>query len=47
MSGGGGVEASAPDATVVGGRFGKAKYFASTVLGELEEETHAELEVAP
>src|SRR5580692_6879403 len=34
ISGGGGV-ASGPDASIVGGRTGKAKYFASTVLGLL------------
>jgi len=32
---------------VVGGRLGKAKYFASTVLGELDEETEAAYEVSP
>jgi hypothetical protein len=47
ISGGGGGEATAPDASVVGGRFGKAKYFASTVLGELSEETHKEYEITP
>jgi hypothetical protein len=47
ISGGGGGEASAPDASVVGGRLGKAKYFASTVLGELEEVTHEPFEVTP
>jgi hypothetical protein len=47
ISGGGGGEASAPDASITGGRLGKAKYFASTVLGELSEETHEPFEVTP
>ena len=47
ISGGGGGEATAADASITGGRLGKAKYFASTVLGELEEVTHAEFEVTP
>jgi hypothetical protein len=47
ISGGGGGVASAPDASIVGGRFGKAKYFSSTVLGGLGEEPEKELEIAP
>ena len=47
ISGGGGGEASAPDASVVGGRLGKAKYFASTALSGLEEETEADYGVTP
>jgi hypothetical protein len=43
----GGGDASAPDASVVGGRLGKAKYFASMVLGELDEETEAAYEITP
>ena len=43
----GGGEASAPDASVTGGRLGKAHYFASTVLGGLEEVTEAEFGVTP
>ena len=44
---GGKPTASAPDASVVGGRLGKAKYFASMVLGELDEETEAAYEITP
>ena len=47
VSGGGGGEASGPDASVTGGRLGKAKFFASTVLGGLEEETEADYGVTP
>ena len=47
ISGGGGGEASGPDASVTGGRLGKAKFFASTVLGGLEEETEADYGVTP
>jgi len=43
----GGGDASAPDASVVGGRLGKAKYFASTVLGELGDVTAEPYEVSP
>jgi hypothetical protein len=45
--GGGGGEASGPLASVTGGRLGKAHYFASTVLGGLEEETEADYGVTP
>jgi hypothetical protein len=47
ISGGGGGEASAPDASVTGGRLGKAHYFASTVLDGLEEEAEADYGVTP
>jgi hypothetical protein len=33
--------------SVTGGRFGKASFFASTVLGSLSEATAAEYEVTP
>jgi hypothetical protein len=33
--------------SVLGGRLGKASWFASTVLGGLEEATAAEYEVTP
>jgi hypothetical protein len=47
VSGGGGGEASGPVASVTGGRLGKAHYFASTVLGGLEEATEADYGVTP
>jgi hypothetical protein len=40
--GGGGGEASGAVSSVTGGRLGKAPYFASTVLGGLEEVTETE-----
>jgi hypothetical protein len=45
--GGGGGEASGAVASVTGGRLGKAPYFASTVLGGLEEVSEAEFGVTP
>jgi hypothetical protein len=42
----GGGEASGAVSSVSGGRLGKAPYFASTVLGGLEEVTEAEFGVA-
>ncbi len=47
ISGGGGGEAFGVDASVTGGRLGKAPYFASTVLGGLEEVTEKEFGVTP
>jgi hypothetical protein len=46
-SGGGGGEASGALASIVGGRLGKAPYFASTILGGLEEVTEGEYGVTP
>ena len=45
--GGGGGEASAPLASITGGRLGKAPYRASTVLGGLEEVTEIEFGITP
>jgi hypothetical protein len=47
VSGGTNGEAAGVDASVTGGSHGKAKYFASTVLGELDEETEKELLITP
>jgi exopolysaccharide biosynthesis WecB/TagA/CpsF family protein len=47
ISGGGGGEASGAVSSVTGGRLGRAPYFASTVLGGLEEVTEAEFGVKP
>ncbi len=47
ISGGGGGEASGGVSSVAGGRLGKAPYFASTVLGGLEEVTGAEFGITP
>jgi len=45
VSGGGGGEASGVLASVTGGRLGKAPYFASTLVGGLEEVTEKEFGV--
>jgi hypothetical protein len=45
--GGGGDEAFGSFSSVVGGSRGKAKYRASTVLGEFDEETEKEFGITP